>query len=93
MTEVRIKLSRILANAANNQSEALAEGDTLGEALNNLTERFGTKFKRTLFDDSGRTKSFINIYVNGKDMRFIEGLETKLKRDDEILILPAVSGG
>ncbi len=93
MVEVRIKLSRVLANTVNNQGETWTEGDTLGEVLNSLVQRFGGKFKRIIFDDNGEPRSFINIYVNGKDMRFIEGLETKLKKNDEILTLPAVSGG
>ena len=76
-----------------NQRETRTDGDTLREVLDNLTQIYGDALKRKIYDKDGRPKRFINIYINGKDMRFIEGLETKLKKNDEILILPAVSGG
>lgn len=76
-----------------NQRETRTDGDTLREVLDNLTQIYGNALKRKIYDKDGRPKRFINIYINGKDMRFIEGLETKLKKNDEILILPAVSGG
>lgn len=76
-----------------NQRETRTDGDTLREVLDNLTQIYGDAVKRKIYDKDGRPKRFINIYINGKDMRFIEGLETKLKKNDEILILPAVSGG
>ena len=76
-----------------NQKETRTDGDTLREVLDNLTQIYGNALKRKIYDKDGRPKRFINIYINGKDMRFIEGLETKLKKNDEILILPAVSGG
>ncbi len=93
MVKVKVTLSHALVSAANNQRETWTTGDTLGEVLDNLIQRYGNALKRKLCDKDGKPKSFINIYINGKDMRFVEGLETKLKKNDEILILPAVSGG
>ena len=93
MVEVKVTFSHALTSATSNQREAWIEGSTLKEALENLTRIYGDELKQRLFDNDGKPKRFINIYINGKDMRFIEGLETKLKKDDEILILPAVSGG
>lgn len=93
MTEVNVVFSHALVSSTNNQREIQAEGNSLGEVLEDLTKRYGDPFKKKLFDSDGRTKRFINVYVNGKDMRFLEGLETKLKNGDEILIIPAVSGG
>jgi MoaD family protein len=69
------------------------KGENLGGVFDSLTKRYGREFKKRLFDKEGKPKRFINIYINGKDMRFLDGLETKLKRGDEILIIPAVSGG
>jgi len=93
MVEVKVTFSRALVSVTNNQREIRTEGDTLREVLGNLTQIYGNALKSKIYDKNGRPKRFINIYINGKDMRFIEGLETKLKKNDEILILPAVSGG
>jgi len=93
MVEVKVTFSRALVSVTNNQRETRTEGDTLREVLDNLTQIYGNALKSKIYDKDGRPKRFINIYINGKDMRFIEGLETKLKKNDEILILPAVSGG
>ncbi len=85
--------SHALISATNNRREIRVKGENLGEALDKLTKRYGNELKKKLFDKEGKTKRFINIYINGKDMRFLDGLETKLKKGDEILIIPAVSGG
>ena len=49
--------------------------------------------KERLCDESGELRRFINIYVNGEDIRFLSGLETPLKDGDEVSIVPAVAGG
>ncbi|UCD72517.1 MAG: MoaD family protein [Candidatus Bathyarchaeota archaeon] len=93
MTEITIIFSHALISATNNQREIRVKGENLGEILNKLAKRYGNEFKKKLFDKEGKIKRFINIYINGKDTRFLDGLETKLKKGDEILIIPAVSGG
>ncbi len=50
-------------------------------------------FRERLCDESGEIRRFVNIYVNGDDVRFLEGLATPLKDGDEISIVPAVAGG
>ena len=50
-------------------------------------------FKERVCDETGKPKRFINIYVNGKDIRFLNGLETTLKHGDDITIIAAVGGG
>lgn len=49
--------------------------------------------KERLCDESGELRRFVNIYVNGEDVRFLDGLATQLKENDEISIVPAVAGG
>jgi len=58
-----------------------------------LTVRWGDKITVKLFDSTGNIKRFINIYVNGKDVRFLNYLDTVLKNEDKVFIIPAVSGG
>ena len=55
--------------------------------------KYGDAFQKRLYDESGKPRKFINIYVNGRDVRFLSGLETELREGDEVQILPAVSGG
>jgi molybdopterin synthase sulfur carrier subunit len=50
-------------------------------------------FKERLLDEEGELRYFVNIYVNGEDIRFDAGLKTSIKSGDEISIVPAVAGG
>jgi molybdopterin synthase sulfur carrier subunit len=68
------------------------EADTVGGALNELAEKYGDEFEERLLED-GELRRFVNLYVNGDDVRHGEGLDTQVDEDDEISILPAVSGG
>jgi len=88
---VTIKLSNVLAVEAGSKKVEV-EASNLGEALSKLTEgREGLKNK--LLDDLGRPRVYVNIYVNGKDYRFLQLLNTTLSDEDNITIIPAVSGG
>lgn len=50
-------------------------------------------FKERLLDEEGELRYFVNIYVNGEDIRFDDGLNTAIKSGDEVSIVPAVAGG
>ncbi|MCY3692635.1 MAG: MoaD family protein [Chloroflexota bacterium] len=50
-------------------------------------------FKERLLDEEGELRYFVNIYVNGEDIRFDQGLKTSIKSGDEVSIVPAVAGG
>jgi molybdopterin synthase sulfur carrier subunit len=64
----------------------------VGEALDELAAEYGDEFEERLLEDGG-LRRFVNLYVNGDDVRHGEGLDTEVDEDDEISILPAVSGG
>jgi len=49
--------------------------------------------KERLIDENGELRYFVNIYLNGEDVRFLDGLATSTKSGDEISIVPAVAGG
>ncbi len=66
---------------------------TLGDAFNKISEELGDEFKRRVLNQDGTPRSLINIYINGKNMRFSGGMQTTLKDGDEVYILPAVAGG
>ena len=50
-------------------------------------------FKERLVDENGDLRNFVNIFVNGEDVRFLQGLDTAIKSGDEVSIVPAVAGG
>ena len=49
--------------------------------------------RERLVDEGGELRRFVNLFVNGEDVRFMQGLETALKEGDEVSIVPAVAGG
>jgi sulfur-carrier protein len=89
---VTVKLPTQLREAAGNATEAEVDGATVGEALDALYARHGALRER-MADDSGGLRRFVNVYVGGEDIRFLDGLETRVSDGDELTILPAVAGG
>jgi molybdopterin synthase sulfur carrier subunit len=81
-----------LRNLTGNLSKVSGEGSTLVQLVANLEGSYPGMKERVL-DESGQLRRFVNIYVNGEDVRFTEGLATSLKDGDEISIVPAVAGG
>jgi len=92
MGKVKLRLLATLATAVG-RKEVETEASSLKEALDALTAEYGDRFKTKVFDTAGSPKRQIKIYVNGKDIRFLNQLDTLLKDGDEVLILPAVTGG
>jgi molybdopterin synthase sulfur carrier subunit len=89
---VTIKLPTQLRPAAGNQAEIQVEGATVGEALENLYARHG-ELRERMADEDGGLRRFVNVYLGGEDIRFLDGLETPVSDGDELTILPAVAGG
>jgi molybdopterin/thiamine biosynthesis adenylyltransferase/rhodanese-related sulfurtransferase/molybdopterin converting factor small subunit len=75
-----------------NQDAVEVEGHTVGEALSSLTARYG-ELRRHLYADDGKLRSFVNVYVNDDDIRYLERDATALKSGDVISIVPSVAGG
>ncbi|MCS7207266.1 MAG: MoaD/ThiS family protein [Dehalococcoidia bacterium] len=65
---------------------------TVAEVVERLEARF-PGFRERLLDENGEVRYFVNIYVNGEDVRFLQGLDTATKPGDEVSIVPAVAGG
>ena len=68
------------------------EVDDLSQMIDKLESDY-PGFKERLLDEEGELRYFVNIYVNGEDIRFDQGLKTSIKSGDEISIVPAVAGG
>ena len=67
--------------------------ESLHDAFAKIAEIMGDDFKRRVLEADGKPRSLINIYINGKNAKFSNGMDTVLKDGDEIYILPAVAGG
>jgi molybdopterin converting factor small subunit len=65
---------------------------TVGDALRSLTDQF-TDLRKHLYTDDGRIRSFVNVYLNDEDIRYLEKEATPLKDGDTISIVPSIAGG
>jgi molybdopterin converting factor small subunit len=69
-----------------------AYAGTVGEALSALTGQFAD-LKKHLFTDEGRLRSFVNVYVNDEDIRYLQKDQTAVKDGDTVSIVPSIAGG
>jgi MoaD family protein len=89
---VTVKLPTQLRAAAGGAASARVDGATVGEALEALYSEHG-ELRERIADSSGGLRRFVNVYLKGEDIRFLDGLETAVADGDEVTILPAVAGG
>lgn len=88
-----LQVPRFLSSLLKGEKEIRLEASKLGEAVNILSSRYGDDVKEKLLDGEGKLRAVLNVYVNGKNIRFTGGLDTVLNAGDKITILPAVAGG
>ena len=69
-----------------------ADGATIGELLANLTTTYAG-LKPHLYNEQGKLRSFVNVYLNDEDIRYLEKEQTAVKAGDTISIIPSVAGG
>jgi sulfur-carrier protein len=89
---VTVKLPTQLRDAAGGATAAQADGGTVGEVLEGLYAQHG-ELRERISDGGGGVRRFVNIYLRGEDIRFLDGVDTAVSDGDEITILPAVAGG
>ena len=68
------------------------EGKTVGELLQNLTAKY-SELQRHLYNEDGRLRSFVNIYLNDDDIRYLQKEDTPVAEGDTLSIVPSVAGG
>ena len=89
---VTVKIPTQLRTVTGGEAETVVEdASTVGEVLDGLYERF-EELRDRIAEDGG-LRRFVNVYVGGEDIRFLDGLETAVSDGDEVTILPAVAGG
>lgn len=74
------------------KDQFLLRGATAGELLNELTAQF-PDLKRHLFADDGRLRSYVNVYVNDDDIRYLQQEQTPVTEKDTVSIIPSIAGG
>ena len=90
MASIRIPMP--LRKLTNNTDIVKTDASTLAEAVDRLEADY-PGIKERIVGDDGEIRRFVNIYVNGEDVRFLSNLATALAASDEVSIVPAVAGG
>ena len=89
---VRVTLPTALRPYAGRRDSIELDAGTVGQALAGLTGEF-PELRKHLFADDGRLRSFVNIYVNDEDIRYLAKDETPLRDGDTVSIIPSIAGG
>ena len=89
---VTVRIPTPLRKLTNEADVVSGDGGTLTACIESL-ERQYPGLKERLCDEGGDLRRFVNVYVNGEDVRFLAGMATALKAGDEVSIVPAVAGG
>jgi sulfur-carrier protein len=88
---VKVKIPTQLRAVTDGASEIEVQGATVGEALDAVFNQHD-ELRERITEDGG-LRRFVNVYVGGEDIRFLDGLDTPVEDGDEVTILPAVAGG
>lgn len=89
---VKIMIPTPLRAYTDKQDSFLLEGTTVEDLLNQLTTRFSA-LKKHLYTDDGKLRSYVNIYVNEEDIRYLQKEKTLVTEKDVISIIPSIAGG
>ena len=89
---VTVRIPTQLRPIAGGASEVAVDGSTVGEVLKAL-DAAHPGFGERLFDESGSLRKFVNVFVADDDVRYLEGLDTKVPDGETVSIIPAVAGG
>jgi adenylyltransferase/sulfurtransferase len=88
----KILIPTPLRQYAGKQDAVQLAGGTVGEVLQSLTNEY-TELRRHLYNDEGKLRSFVNVYVNDEDIRYLSKEATPLKDGDTVSIVPSIAGG
>ena len=89
---VSVRVPTILRTYTGDESRVTAEGATLSAVLDSLEDAY-PGIKARIVDEDGRLRRFVNIYVAEEDVRFADGLQTRIPDGSQISVIPAVAGG
>ncbi|MFF8843190.1 MoaD family protein [Streptomyces sp. NPDC015127] len=88
---IEVRIPTILRTYTGGAKAVEGNGDTLAELFADLESRYNGIQERIVEGD--QLRRFVNVYLNDEDVRFLDGISTKLSDGDNVTILPAVAGG
>ena len=89
---VKVVIPTPLRQYTEKRDNVVVEGQTVEEVLRNLTAQYG-ELHRHLYGEDGKLRSFVNIYRNDEDIRYLEREKTPVKETDVLSIVPSIAGG
>ncbi len=89
---VRVRVPTPLRKFTQGVDEVNAQGVNVKALVDDLETNY-PGIKERICDETGKVRRFVNVYVNGDDIRFLQNMETALKEGDNISIVPAIAGG
>ena len=89
---VTVRIPTPIRRVTNGEDKVTVSGDTMKQIIEAMEEQY-PGIKARLCDDKGDLRSFVNIYINGEDVRFLSGIDSPVDSGDEVSIIPAVAGG
>ena len=89
---VRVRVPTPLRKFTQGAVEVSAQGNNVKALVEDLEKSY-PGIKERICDETGKVRRFVNVYVNGDDIRFLQNLDTALKEGDNIAIVPAIAGG
>jgi sulfur-carrier protein len=87
-----VKLPAVLRATVGGARQVEAAGATIGEVLRGLVATYPSLGDQ-LFTEDGELNRFVNVYLNGQDVRYLDGTGTAVDERDEVHLLPAMAGG
>ena len=88
----KVRIPPVLRDTVDGAREVDASGATVSEVLADLFSNRPQLGDRLTTDD-GAISTFVNVYVNDKDIRLLDGVDTPVGEDDVVILLPAMAGG
>jgi len=89
---IQVRIPTPLRKFTGGAESVTAAGATVAAVVQDIEGRH-PGLKERICDDAGKVRRFVNVYVNGEDIRFLSSLDTPVKEGDEISIVPAIAGG
>ena len=89
---ISVRIPTPLRKFTGGAESVTASGGTVAAVVNDVEGRH-PGLKERICDEAGKVRRFVNLYVNGEDIRFLSSLDTPVKEGDEISIVPAIAGG
>jgi molybdopterin converting factor small subunit len=89
---ITLRIPTPLRPYAGGANEIQVNGETVGAALEELTNTYPT-LRKHLYNEYGELRTFVNLYLNDEDIRQLQGTATRIKPGDRLMIIPSIAGG